>query len=221
MLELTATQEQFPNLRGKVRCDNCNVLMDLASGAFSCPTPGCRTPETPEDELLRAVMTILVDRVTTDEVLQGVTRSIRDSTAPDIRNQTGRRLAARHEIATLTARRAEDSRTGELEGRTRREEQEKINEFARATGGLVQEETAATEELNRLNFMADPQGIRETARDPDTYLNSNDPEYVQELLDLLVEEVRLSEAGGRMVYREPFPPQGSAAAVTEDRLPLL
>ena len=221
MLESTATQEQFPSLRGKVRCDNCNVLMDLASGTFSCPTPGCRTPETPEDELLRAVMTILVDRVTTDETLQGVTRSIRDATAPEIREQTGRRLAARHEIATLTAGRAEDSRTGELEGRTRREEQEKVNEFARATGGLVLEETAATEELDRLNFMADSQGIRETARDLDTYLNSNDPEYVQELLDLLVEEVRLSEAGSRTVYREPFPPQGGEAAVTEDRLPLL
>ena len=221
MLELTATQEQFPSLRGKVRCDNCNVLMDTASGAFSCPTPGCRTPETPEAELLRTVMTILLDRVATDETLEGVAENVKETMAQEVRDQMDRLILVQHQMTTLGAGRLENFPLGESEGLTPREEQEKTEEFNRALAELGQQESDAKDELDRLEFIGDSQGIRETARDLDAYLNSNAPEYVQELLDLLVEEIRLSEAGGRMVYREPFPPQGGAAAVTEDRLPLL
>ena len=220
MLELQAVHDRL-SLNGKVRCENCNTNMTNAFGIFSCTTAACPTPDISEDVLLTAVMSKLVDRITTDETLERVSQNINEITAPDIQHQATTLDTAEYGVNYLNSWKARLTREVDLGLRSLPDLVETINEIDKQKSSLAYEATVARDELDKLQFISDTEGIRDTAEALDTYLKSHQPEYVQELLDLVVDQVRLSERAIRVIYTQNLPSQDDPGALPEDvfRLP--
>ena len=65
-----------------------------------------------------------------------------------------------------------------------------------ATAGSAFESTVARNELEKIAFVSDEQGIRDAATSMDTWLGGNNPDEAQELLDLMVQKVMVSSSSG-------------------------
>ena len=208
MLDPT-TQRRSPTLEGKVSCTNCNATMTLADGKYSCATPidgMCAWPRY-DAHLVRAVIRCLVDRLTTEDTLAGVAAKVGKTLEPQVSVQTERLLVSETEIARLEE---EKNRIfGEVESGTRAfsEITDEVSEIYSAQAEPEHESMLAREELDRLEFIAKPDGIRETATDLGTYLESPEPELVQELIDLLVEEVCITSEEPWVKFYRPVPGQ--------------
>ena len=211
MLELQAVHDRL-SLNGKVRCENCNTNMTNAFGIFSCTTAACPTPDISEDVLLTAVMSKLVDRITTDETLERVSQNIKETTNAQVLDQM---LALRNGELPINIVDRSDSPEGSASGVI-----EQTIDLKEYHASLRREATLAREALDRLDFISDTEGIRDTAKALDTYLNSPEPEYVQELLDLVVDQVRLSETDAWVVYAQDLASQDDPGATPEDVITL-
>ena len=223
MLDQTTTPEKSPNLLGMARCEPCNVRMTLARGEYSCPNrtnAGCPTPAVSADALLRAVMTPLVERMTTDETVERVSEVIQETMQPQGETQRAKLAEAESGFETVKTNLERITALAE-EGIGERfyfEAAGEIDEINSAVTELERESRTARDQLDQIDFVRDPAGIRETAGDLRTYLDNPDPEYVQALLDLLVPEVWVTNAGALVVYTGPVPAQEDAHGVLVDRI---
>ena len=196
MLEQKAVHDRL-SLNGKVRCHNCNTNMTNAFGIFSCTTAACTTPDISEDVLLSAVMTKLVDKIVIDETLERVSQNINETTAPQIHEQ-------RNSLYNAELRMEQLVETKFLIG-SPSEVTDALSDFIKQRTSILNDAIAARDEIDRLYFTSDTKGIRDTAKALDTYLKSPEPEYVQELLDLVVDQVRLSETAAWVIYTQDVP----------------
>ena len=90
----------------------------------------------------------------------------------------------------------------------------------RATAGLAFESIVARNELEKIAFVSDEQGIRDAATSVDTWLGGNNPEEAQELLDLLVQKVTVGSESALIVYHVPMPAAGHPEGITEELVEL-
>ena len=71
-----------------------------------------------------------------------------------------------------------------------------------------------------MEFILEEDGIRYTVGDPGTYLESSVPDLVQELLELLVKEVRVMRDQALVVYHDTISTEEQPEEVLTDRIPL-
>ena len=221
MLEQTM-QGKSPTLEGKVRCTYCNSAMTLADGIFSCPNyDGGHARDMYETSLLAGVIDRLVNRLTIEGTWTGVDSKIRETMEPQILEQTERLLASESEITRLNEEKVRVSGQVESGSRTYSEAAVEIGEINSAQAGLAYESMVVREELDRMEFITDPDGVRETANNHLTYLENPEPELVQELLDLLVEEVLITVEEPWVVYTRPVPGQPDPYGTNYERVNLI
>ena len=63
----------------------------------------------------------------------------------------------------------------------------------------------AQEELDKLEFIGDETALRETISDPDTYMQTSNQDYAQELLELLINRVTVENGHATILYKHPMP----------------
>ena len=74
----------------------------------------------------------------------------------------------------------------------------------------------AREELDKIDFIRDEDGIREATRNPKTYLGGNSLDETQELLNLLVQKVRVDTGSAVIIYQVPIPLAGQPQGIHQD-----
>lgn len=209
-----AMEHKSLTLAGKVHCRHCNSLMTLVDGEYSCPNsfPECAS-DTQETSLLEGVMGNLVARVTTEETMAGVTAKMKSMLDDEFQREISRLLKSQEKIVRLGREKDKLAAEVESETKTYSETAKVLGDINRAQAELERQSMQARNEFERIIFITDPQGIRETARDFQTYFQSSDPELVQELLDLLVKQVSVSKKDVLIMYTEsaPGPWDGSGA----------
>ena len=89
-----------------------------------------------------------------------------------------------------------------------------------ATAGSAFESTVARNELEKIAFVSDEQGIRDAATSMDTWLGGNNPDEAQELLDLMVQKVMVSSSSALVVYHVPMPTDAHPEGIAEDLVQL-
>lgn len=205
-------------LDGKVLCANCNSQMRNTGRRYYCPNTTvesggrCLTRPLDVEELLRSVVTRMIRRLASEEISSDVVREIRRSTRENARIQHRIIEQAEAAIAEATARNGAFPRPGEQDGR--------ITALDVDTAGLTFQIMVAQEELDKLEFIGDETGLRETLSDPETLMGANNQEDAQELLDLLISGVSVENGHATILYKHPLPAIEQPGAILAEPLTL-
>ena len=149
-------------------------------------------------------MSGLVERIVTGETLQLISEKIRERTEANVHLQRERLEAAESAISRTNRRRMRVLQPVEQGNATYPDVADEMHEIEKAATGLAYESLIARDELEKLNYIRVGTGIRSTMTDLDTYLGGVNAEEVQELLDMTIQEVRVSNNAATVVYTEPI-----------------
>ena len=223
MLEPTIVRQKGPDLTGMVWCNTCNIAMRRTGGEYSCANGGdreCDTPSIGAGELLTRVITKLVDRMVASGADDRLVANLQETTQPAVDIQMNRFGAAQISITNLSAikiKRLRDAKEGDT---NYSEAARRADEIDNTVAGLAYELQVARDELDRLEFIREEEGIRDTVGDPRTYLESSVPDLVQELLELLLKEVRVTGDQAVIVYHDTISTEDQPERVLTDKIPL-
>ena len=211
MFEKPSVHENSPDLSSLVHCANCGSRMIRADGDYVCPASragaGQDCPTTPVNaaRLLSRVIPKLMKRSMTEKTLEELVGAVSDQIRPKQELQQGRLDRAESEIEELNRLRAELLEPVERDRKAHSAVAERVAEIDRTAAGLAYEALVARNELDALDFIAQEDGVRETAKSPETYLGDANPRDVQELLELLIEEIRVTPSTATIIYSDLVP----------------
>ena len=211
MFEKTSVHENAPELNGRVHCGNCGSLMTREAGDYICPSnqgeSGSDCPTTPVNaaHLISQVIPKMIERVMTGETIEELVVDIQEETAPKRDLQQGRMDQAESQIAELNRVRAEILEPVEQDQKAYAAVAGRIAEIDQTSTGLAYESLVARNELDALDFITREDGIRETARDPETYLEDANPQDMQELLELMIDDIRVTPSTALIIYSDLLP----------------
>ena len=226
MVNSTTVTKSKPSMNGMLFCANCGSEMLNTGQRYYCPNTtvesGGKCPTKPVDAryLLHKVVTRIISRLATEETISHITESIKDSTAVSAGIQHRRMEQAEAAIAKANARRPAILHPVEHGAKTYYDVAEEISQLDQITTGLAVESMVARNELDKIDFIRDEDGIRETASNPDTYLEGNNPDEAQELLDLLVRKVRVDTESAVIIYNTAIPSAEQPEGIHEDLVAL-
>ena len=162
----------------------------------------------------------MLNRLTTDDALQNIVETINETTNANAHIQRQKMEQAEAAIAEANAQRQAFLQLVENGDKTYQDVAADIDELDCTTAGLAFESIVAKNELEKIAFVCDEQGIRDAATSVDTWLGGNNPEEAQELLDLLVQKVTVGSESALIVYHAPMPAAEHPEGVTEDMVEL-
>lgn len=222
----TPVTKSKPSLDGMVFCARCGSEMTSAGKDYRCPNTtdglgsGCSVEPVSMELLLRRVTGLVGRRLATEDNINRITASIQDTTEPNARAQRRNMEQAEAAISEANTQKVAVLQPVEYGTRTFDEVSEDTIELDRHAAGLAFEAMVARNELDKIEFIRDPNGIRNTINDPETYLGNNSPDEVQELLELLIQKVTLDDGKALILYQVPMPSAENPKGITEDHLDL-
>ena len=226
MVNPTTVHKIKPSLNGMVYCANCGAAMVHTGQRYYCPNTSvdsgrnCPTKPVHADHLRYMVVNELLNRLATDDAIQSITETIKETTNANADLQRQRMEQAEAAIAEANAKRPAFLQLVEDGDKTYKNVAAEIDELDRTTAGLAFESIVARNELEKIAFVSDEQGIRDAATSVDTWLGGNNPDEAQELLDLLVQKVTVGSESALIVYHVPMPAAEHPEGVTEDLVEL-
>ena len=226
MVNPTTVHKIKPSLNGMVYCANCGAAMVHTGQRYYCPNTSvdsgrnCPTKPVHADHLRHMVVNELLNRLATDDAIQSITETIKETTNANADIQRQRMEQAEAAIAEANAKRPAFLQLVEDGDKTYQDVAAEIDELDRTTAGLAFESIVARNELEKIAFVSDEQGIRDAATSVDTWLGGNNPDEAQELLDLLVQKVTVGSESALIVYHVPMPAAEHPEGVTEDLVEL-
>ena len=222
----SADTKSKPTLDGVVFCANCGSEMANSGLRYFCPNTAaiadgkCTAKPVPVQYLLNGVVNRMVLRLTTDETVQNITDTIMDITDANAHIQRQRMEQAEAAIAEANVRRTATLQPVEHGTKTYEDAAQAKGKLEQVTAGLAFESLVAKNELDKLDFIRDKEGIRDTARNPETYLGGNNDEETQELLELLVQKVVVGTGAAKIIYGVIMPSEEHPEGIHEDLLEL-
>ena len=226
MVNPTTVHEIKPSLNNMVYCANCGEAMVNTDERYYCPNAvlpsgaDCPTKPVYADHLRNTVVSKLVNRMATDDNIQAVTDGIKATTAANADLQRQRMEQAEAAIADAKAKKPAYLRLVEHGEMTYQDVAADIDALDQTAAGLAFESLIARNELEKIDFIADEQGIRDTFTSMETWLNSDNANDAQELLDLMIQKVTVDSESLLIVYHVPMPSDEHPEGVTEDLVAL-
>lgn len=226
MVNPTTVRQAEPSLNHMVYCANCGEPMANTGLRYYCPNTtvdsgrNCPTKPVNADHLRNAVVREMMNRLTTEEGIQTITETIQETMSANAQIQRQRMEQAEATMADANAKRRVLLLRVEQGEETYQEIVPAIDALDRATAGLAFESMVARNELEKALFVSDEEGIRDTINNVDTWLGSNHPDAMQELLDLLVQKVSVGSDYALIRYHAPMPAHEHPEGVTEDLVEL-
>ena len=215
-----------PSLGDLVHCANCSAAMAHTGQLYYCPNATrssdrhCPTNPVGTRLLLHKVFSGLIRRFATDDMITYATQVIKATTEP-------RANALRQQLesaeAVLADAKAQDPMAFQrAETRTKhyQDTAAEVGALDQLAATRARESMAARDELDKVAFIANEQGIRNDAINPATFLEGNSPDEAQEFLDLLVEKVLVDSTSAVIVYQMEMPTNSPWETVKEDRVEL-
>ena len=226
MVNPTTVHEIQPSLNNMVYCANCGEAMVNTGERYYCPNAvlpsgaDCPTKPVYADHLHHTVFSGLANRMATDDNINAVTDAIKATTAANADIQRQRMEQAEAAIADAKAKKPAYLRLVEHGEMTYQDVVADIDALDNATAGLAFESLVARTELEKIDFISDEQGIRDTFTSMETWLNGDNANDMQELLDLMVQKVTVDSDFLRIVYHVPMPTDEHPEGITEDLVQL-
>ncbi len=226
MTDKTVVDGSLPSLDEIVHCANCGARMAHTGQIYYCPTPSsdsgrdCPTNPVGTQLLLRTVFNGLLNRLVTDDKVLHLTQAIKATIEPHENAQ--RKRMERAEAALADANAQEPTVFQAAENRTKhyQDTTTEVGALDQLTAARALESMAARDELDKISFISDEQGIRDDATNPATFLEGNSLDEAQELLDLLVEKIMVDSKTALIVYQVDMPTASPSETIKEDRMEL-
>ena len=223
----TATLPMHRNpLNVPVNCDNCGTPMTTDGADYACPTnaghgpASCPiTPVNAEILSLQAAAQIL-RRLTSDSTVAVLTGDVLRTSLEASRLQEERLQRSESSIEELNLLKQQLLEQVEKKLATYEEVAEEINRINAARTGLTYESQIAQEELDKLAFIADPEGLKEDAQNLAAHLPDADPEEIRMFLSIFVQEIRVGPESAEIHYTHPLPDEQNHPKIAFDRIAL-
>ena len=222
MSSSNGANESKPSLDGLVFCANCGAEMVNTGLRYYCPNTtlesgrNCITKPMDAAGLTFLVVTKMVSRLLTAQTVEHIVEDIRDSTEANTATQLQRMELAEAAIAEANARRPAVLLSVEHGAKTYDDVADEIHELDQTTAGLAFESMVARNELDKIEFIRDEEGIQEAVRHPDTYLGGDSPDETQELVELIIQKVSMNSAGASIHYKVTMPSDEHPEGVQRD-----
>ena len=161
-----------PSLDGMVFCANCGEKMLKSGDRYYCRNSTvesggkCTMGVVDISRLTYFVVTKMVDRLATDQTVQSITERITDATDASARTQRSRMEQAEASIAETNALKPAVLHAVEQGTKTYDEIIDEISRLEQTNAGLAFESMVARNELDKIDFIRDEDGIKEAARNP-------------------------------------------------------
>ena len=215
-----------PSLDDIVHCANCGARLVRTGQTYHCPTLSsesesqCPTNPLGSQLLLHTVFSGLLNRLVTDDKVLHLTQAIQAITAPHAEIQFQKMEQAETALADANTRELTALQIGENRAKHYRDATTEVGARDELAAERARESMTARDELDKIAFISDEQGIRDAATNPATYLEGNSLEEAQELLILLVEKVMVDSASALIVYQVDMPTTSPWQTIKEDRMEL-
>ena len=225
MTNRTAVKSK-PSLNGMVFCAVCGSEMADTGRRYYCPNTtvdagsSCNVSPTDAQDLLSSVVTRIANRLATRETVQRVTEAIGEITGAIARDHRRIMESSEAGIYDANAQRLAILHAIEDGAKTYEIAAAEIAELNRRSTGLAVESMVSRNELDKIEYINDVEGIQEAMTDPGTYLGGYGNEETQELLELLVGKVLVDSGSAKIVYRGPLPSDGYPEGIREDLVAL-
>ena len=185
-----------PSLNGKVFCANCDAEMANTGQRYYCPNnaadsdSNCLSKPVSAHNLNRVVISTMVERLVNEDTVRRITESIKDATEVNLHTQRWRMERAEEQIAEINnTRRPAILHPVEHGIKTYDDVVEDISLLDQHTAALAFESMVARDELDKIAWLRDEDGIKEDISNPESYLQEELADEAQELLDLLIRKV--------------------------------
>jgi hypothetical protein len=226
MPDMATIPERQTSLNELAHCSVCGTTMALIGDNYVCPVNAerasdrCHTTPVNAGALVRAVATQLLKRVMTDDTVIMLTEDFQQS-ASEISNMQQRRLQnSEASITDLDKLKQQVLRPVELKLAIYPDVAQEVDRINATRMGLAYESQVAQDELDKLAFISDPEGLKNDAHDITSWLDDVDPEQTKALLSIFVREIRVGPDSAEVLYSHPLPDEQGHARVTSDLIPL-
>ena len=211
---------------GPAHCSNCGTPMNVVGDNYVCPANAkggpdrCPTMPVNTGTLMRQVATQLLKRVMTDDTITLLTKDVQQ-TASESASMQGQRLQdAETSLKDLGRLKQQVLQPVEQKLATYPDVAEEVNRINATAMGLAYQSQVAQEELDKLAFISDSEGLRGDAQDITTLLDDADLEETMQLLSIFVRDIRVGAESAGVFYSHPLPDEQGHAWVTSDLIPL-
>ena len=226
MVNPTTVHQIKPSLDHMVYCANCGEPMAKTGQRYHCPNAGvysgdhCLTKPVYSEHLRHIVVRGMMNRLITEESIQAVTEDVQETMSANGQIQRQRMEQAEAAMADAKDRRTNILQRVEQGDVTYRDITPDIQTLDQTTAGLAFESMVARKELEKTVFVSDEEGIRDAVTNMDTWLDIDNADTVQDLLDLLVRQVSVGSDYASIRYNAPMPAREHPEGVTEDLVEL-
>ena len=221
----TLPEHQSPS-NDLVHCANCGTPMAAIGVNYVCPVNAergpdrCSTNPVNAERLVVQVVTQVLERVMNDSTIELLTADIQQAASEASSRHRERLQRSESSIEELDQIKEQALQTVEKNLATYREVAEVVNETNAARTGLAYESQIAQEELDKLAFISDTQGLREDAQDIINDLKDVGPEETRELLNIFVRRIRVGPESAEILYSHPLPDEQNHPRIASDRIAL-
>ena len=219
MARATSLVQHGHAVRDMARCAQCGSPMRFSRTEFNCPRYGeagaedCPTPPQDGDVLLRAVVNCLIGRLMNDSVTRELVEAADQEITRVFHEQTGDSSDTRG----LAGAAPQDPEREPAEPGAFRYDAD-ASELSEWIQSMGPELTKAVPTASDLAFLRDPEGLKETAQDPTTYLDHASPDQTRHLLGLFIAEIRVGPNSLELLYLNPLPDEGNRLTIASDRI---
>ena len=226
MFKPTTLPEHRTQLNDLAHCSNCGAPMTAIGDNYVCPTntgPGpepCPTTPVNTGSLVRQVAAQLLKRVVNESTIALLTEDVQQIAEEKSSKQRQRLQRSESSIKDLGLLKEQVLRPVEQKLATYPEVAEEVNQINATKMGLAYESQIAQDELDKLAFISDPNGLREDAWSITTYLDDAGPEETRELLYIFVRDIRIGPESAEVFYSHPLPDEQGHGRITSDLIPL-
>ena len=214
------------HLDSLTHCANCQASMTPVEDDYVCPTntsPGpasCPTTPVNIETFAHLVATTLLNRIVDETTIDLVAQDVQEIARNNSALQRQRLHRSESSVAELSLLLEKLLHSVEHGLTTYQQVAEEIHRTNAAKMGLAYESQIAQLELDKLAFIGDPQGIREDAREMNTYLKHIESAEIAELVNIFVRDIQVGPESAKMFYSHPLVDELVRPSVTSELIRL-
>ena len=226
MTNPTETREHERILNGVLRCAPCGSPMLKVGASYVCPTQvdgsqsTCGTKPVNAHEVLELTVVHIINRTINDHTVEQLTGIIQGEYGEKAQRSQEDLDRAEAAITALNGLKNEAVHKVEHHDKPYSGVAGEIERINQTSIALSYEARTSRREIDRYNFVSDPDRIRANAVDPDTYLGSASPEDTRELFEMFVKSI---EAGADCItinFTDNVPQTGQPGQSLQEYIPL-
>ena len=207
-----------------IHCNCCGSRMIANQANYVCPNQnrqaGCPLTSVNAQHLLHQLMSPLINRMMTPENLSCIVASIQQDASNKILAQRDKLDETGSAIEELNHQWTDIMTRVEYGKIPYAEVASQLASIERTRAGLVHESDVSREEIDKLEFVSDQEGIQSSALDVAIYTECAEPKLAKQLAETFIADIRVAATTCTVTYTHPIPDASNNQVITSESFPL-